>query len=135
MRRNEESVRNTIKDGSYEKLPSILAFVYRSDGPDCANGGISSRRGMLELYSGDLSLAEIKLLCERAGTPFSEVLRAEVVNRQYVKAVPCIEIEKGSWTMFGGNFLYTSDCRLGEITGGYSFPIAIHDRVETGERE
>ena len=40
------------------------------------------------------------------------------------------------WTMFGGNFLYTSDSRFGkavnEILGGYfaGMAIRIHDRIE-----
>ena len=52
-----------------------------------------------------------------------------------VKIVPVDELEKGSWTMFGGNYAATSDSRFSEaiekIVGGRFYgAVPVHDRVE-----
>ncbi len=55
------------------------------------------------------------------------VLRIELRHAQtYMVAVPA-DIPEGTWTMFGGNFIYTSDSRLRAIC---PYPIPVHDRIE-----
>lgn len=39
-------------------------------------------------------------------------------------------IRKGHWTMFGGNFVYTSNGITHTALCGYSAPLSVHDRVE-----
>jgi hypothetical protein len=47
-------------------------------------------------------------------------------GRTRLRVVPKSLLDSGKWTMFGGNFVYTSDSRFPSNS-----PIAVHDRVES----
>ena len=97
---------------------------------DCTNGGITSKN--------------IKGLCitncEGAVNPTEDYPPARLVVRnimgsKLVTIVPEEELEKGSWTMMGGNYGSTSDSRFSEkveemLGTRFYGAIAIHDRVE-----
>jgi len=109
----------------------LMAYIYRNDLGDCTSGGFSSK-------------AE-KVCITNASGPFepSEDCPAVILESGYngpttnntVRAVSVDDHERGGWLMFGGNFIYTSDSRFGELTESltgqkHSAPVAIHDRRE-----
>ena len=100
------------------------------DNVDCTNGGITSKN--------------IKGLCitncDGSCEPCEDYPAAQLVSRDFaggkiVHIVPTAEIEKGSWTMMGGNYGSTSDSRFSEkveemLGARFYGALAIHDRVE-----
>lgn len=110
----------------------MLVSVYKdaSSNYDCTNGGVSSR--------------DIKGLCltnvDGPFDPCDEYPAAQLVFKntgfsKIVKVVPEEELEKGSWTMFGGNYAATSDSRFSEkvksmLGNDFYGAVPIHDRVE-----
>ena len=111
-----------------EYVMGLLVNVYKSDGRDCTNGGVSSR--------------DIKGLClTNVSGPFDpcdDYPAAELVKQTFgfgssVKVIP--EEAKGKQTMMGGNYAATSDSRFSEMIEfflGHKFygAVPIHDRVE-----
>lgn len=96
----------------------MYGFVYKHDGRDSTNGGISSQKGMLEIG------VDIKLV--------------EGAFPGLVIAIPMDDPEHIGW-MFGGNYLASSDSRfraMAEDIAGHRFygAIPIHDRQETQEQ-
>lgn len=96
---------------------------------DCTNGGVSSRFKEAILVGPDVtgpcdtetdrSAKELPILVYRNYT-------APGMHKiQMIHAVPIDLLNAGKWTMFGGNFIYTSDSRFPQ-----RFPIPVHDRVE-----
>lgn len=123
----------------------LHAEIYRTpDGTDCTLRGWSSRFTHVCVVNAD--------------GPFEPDERHPAVLIRRHRSMPALHVvsvqhfEAGQWTMFGGNFLYSSDSRFGEacrqilIYGNsgagkpapvYSIPhhmcfgaINIHDRVE-----
>lgn len=100
----------------------LLAFVYRDGLQDCTANGQSSRtdRGVLT----GIGIAEIFEPSDDA--PEYVFVKDSVCGGKIrLRAIPRDLYEEGVWTMFGGNFLYTSDGRFPSDS-----PIKIHDRVE-----
>tara|TARA_R110000787_G_scaffold23515_2_gene67162 strand:+ start:413 stop:784 length:372 start_codon:yes stop_codon:yes gene_type:complete len=106
------------------------SFTRWLDNVDCTNGGITSKN--------------IKGLCitncDGPFEPCEDYPAAQLVSRNFgggkiVHIVPTAEIEKGSWTMMGGNYGSTSDSRFSEkveemLGARFYGALAIHDRVE-----
>lgn len=94
--------------------------VYRTKGRDCTLGGVTCN---------DLNYLVVP--CADG-----HITEEDVVSRGYIVLVPG---EKGGcanfvpegvegWSMFGGNFVYTSDSRFSRVYGNQ--PVAVHDRFE-----
>jgi len=118
----------------------LIASVYRNaDDRDCTLHGWSSKA-----YGFD------SVCVVNADGPFEPdekhpavlVVRHRTMNTLH--AVSKHHLDTGKWTMMGGNFLYTSDSRFGELCrkllqeGGVKSPthfnygaVPIHDRVES----
>lgn len=107
-------------------LKGLHVSIYRDSDPcDCTMGGVSSvAHGRTALTVVDDRIAGVFEADEEA--PAVELVRREIGGQTYVHAKPYGETRH---TMFGGNFLHTSDSRLREATGT-SYPIPIHDRIE-----
>jgi hypothetical protein len=94
---------------------------------DCTNGGFSSRYNMATLTGvGVDSLREPddlapELMLVRRMLPTKSSRGARAV---YFHAIP-FDIPVGVATMFGGNFIYSSDSRF-----PCDYPIPVHDRIE-----
>jgi hypothetical protein len=99
-------------------MKGILVHVLRSALGDTTNGGVTSKEHTFVL-SGP-GIPEIFETNDR--TPG---LLLEKNGRFGYRAVP--ENTEGKWTMFGGNYIDSSDSRFRAIAGG---PIAVHDRIE-----
>lgn len=114
-----------LESNETEELEALPVYVYRSEGPDTSARGISSREDIL------------KLVFDGVSSPFKTkkgenylVLKEKkhgMANTEetYKYVVPISIIEKGSHSMFGGNFVYSSDSRFPN-----KYPLPIHDRVE-----
>lgn len=102
----------------FEIIRGVPAYVYRTSGfGDCTNDGISSARSELYIdhYSGAIEPEDIRECVSVFKEPYNVYCRPLY--------------QTGRWYMAGGNFLYSSDSRFREITGG-GYPISIHDRLE-----
>lgn len=106
------------------KAPLIIpASVFRAaNGSDCTNGGITSRFDTLMVIDGEVPEG----WAAPADRPAVKIVRRMIVGAEYVHAVP-VNIPSGKGTMFGGNFVYTTDSRLRNVC---PYPIPVHDRVE-----
>ncbi len=101
------------------KVKGMLVFVYRSPLGDCTANGITSKvtqivmvgKGLPEIFEVEEGEPYLKL------TNYNDSFRAEVVSEE----------TKGKHSMFGGNFVYTSDSRFSAIT---KYPVPVHDRFE-----
>lgn len=95
----------------------MLACIYKNPLGECTNGGVSSKHkravvtgfGMPEIFEVGDDSCLLELVQRRDGTYYAK--------------------PKGEtrWTMFGGNFVWSSDSRFRRICEA---PIAIHDRIE-----
>jgi len=102
----------------------LTVDVYNS-GSDCTNGGVTSQQDTLLVVpceNGFHSASNV----EEYGYTVLELQEPKVKNKGY----PCTFRPAGEtrWTMFGGNFVYSSDSRFGEKYG--HSPVAVHDRIE-----
>ena len=101
----------------------MIASIYRpADGFDGTNRGRSCAGTEVLIITGESvpGAAEVPRLFKANGRPIFELkVRA---GRQFLKP-----LGETRWTMFGGNFAYTSDSRICE------HPIPIHDRIEHKE--
>lgn len=101
----------------------LMADVFKSPFDDCTNNGISSKADVLYIvYDNDkvpLVLSDIR-----------ECVRVVKLQTRYGEYVTCRPLyESNNMYAYGGNFLYTSDSRLKEITGT-EYPVPIYDRKE-----
>ena len=84
-----------------------------------------------------------RVLVTNVSGPFegtNDDIRVRLVRHNTMKAIHVVsetDIKSGKWTMFGGNFLYSSDSRFSEkareLLGDVSAhvgAIGIHDRIE-----
>lgn len=117
----------------------LIADVYRSverrnaDGSvvqrDCTNGGWSARFHRVCVVNAEGPFA-----------PSDDCPAVLLVKHRTLDAVHAVSVadqNSGVWTMAGGNFLHTSDSRLGELIAKllgpehrFHGPVSIHDRVE-----
>jgi hypothetical protein len=107
----------------------LLVNVYKTEGRDCTNGGVSSKWN-------------IKGLClinvPGPFNPSEDYPAAQLVKQSFyfgdsVKIIP--EECEGKQTMMGGNYAATSDSRFSDAIAarlGHNFygAVPIHDRVE-----
>ena len=101
----------------------ISVDVYRSAGRDCSLGGVTSN-DTYSLYvpvtDGHITLDDI----ENDRRPSVILIPGERGGCKNFKP----EIDDNSHSMFGGNFVYTSDSRFSRAYG--HAPVAVHDRFE-----
>ena len=98
----------------------LPVYAYVSPLGDSTNGGVTAQKGVrlvVPCPTGHVSEEDVNTL----GYTKLEVGKAG--GRMHFKPAGA----KG-WTMFGGNFVYTSDSRFGDTYGGH--PIHVHDRIE-----
>lgn len=98
--------------------------VYTSGGYDCTAGGVTHRmpeRLVVPCEDGHITLEDVA----NRGYVVLELKTMNVGGRESVSFKP--EGIRGH-SMFGGNFVYTSDSRFAKKYGRQ--PIHVHDRVE-----
>jgi len=103
-------------------MSNILTFVLRNSLGDSTNNGLSEREDSIILHHGDgVDLADLTLI------PDDELVLVErqLFGKEAWYAVPAGLYKNNKRTMFGGNFIHTSDSRFPGRA-----PIPVHDRVE-----
>lgn len=99
-------------------MKGILVFALRSALGDTTNGGVTSKYHTFVLVGPGVP----EVFEPNEATP---VLRLEKNGRFGHRVVP--ENSDGKWTMFGGNFVWSSDSRFRAISEN---PLPVHDRIE-----
>ena len=100
-------------------MKTVLTYVLRNSLGDCSNNGLSSREDSIIMhYGSDLNLDMI---------PDDELVLIErtIFGRESNYAIPASIAKSGRHSMFGGNFIYTSDSRFPNHA-----PLRVHDRIE-----
>lgn len=103
-------------------MSNILTFVLRNSMGDSTNNGLTSREDSIILHHGDgVDLADLTLI------PDDELVLVErqLFGEEAWYAVPAGIYKSNKHSMFGGNFIHTSDSRFPGRA-----PIPVHDRVE-----
>lgn len=106
----------------------IYVSIYRSQGSDCTNNGVTaanepagnSNTFVVEAPRGNVSeetVAEMGYIVLEAMPPAFNGCPVRFKERN-----------KEGWPMAGGNFAYTSDGRFSEAYG--MSPVSVHDRYE-----
>ena len=104
-------------------MSTILTFTLRHSTGDCTNNGLTSREDSIILHYGDgVDLADLTLI------PDDELVLVErqLFGKEAWYAVPAGIYKSNKHSMFGGNWIYTSDSRFPSNT-----PISVHDRIES----
>ena len=102
-------------------MKKILTFPLRHNLGDCTANGLTSRVNMVDLYYGEVNTEVLDELEEDVLV----LIKRNLWGRNADYAVPYSIIKEGVHSMFGGNFIYTSDSRFPDDR-----PIPVHDRVE-----
>ena len=98
----------------------LTVEVYRTAGIDCTNNGVTSETSQTFVVPCEFGPISSDWAEERE---YVILVPGKAGNRMHVKPEGV-----GRHTMFGGNFVYSSDSRFKENYG--SNPIHVHDRIE-----
>jgi len=110
-----------------DSVKGMHLTVYYNDGyRTCANGGMSETAEQILLVSDPDSGTEVPEVFDDCGK--YPVCRLIDRGNLGMVIVPEEIVTSDKWSMFGGNFAYTSDSRIRQIAGDR--PIPIHDRIE-----
>jgi hypothetical protein len=94
---------------------------------DCTNGGVSSKFKTLFVPCEEGNYTKEQIL-EHEGPEV--ILKAKNHVKDYICFEPEVKPEGVLSSMFGGNFIYSSDSRFRRIS---AYPAPLHDRFETPE--
>ena len=103
-------------------MSNILTFVLRNSLGDSTANGLTSKVNQVDLHYGDtVDLADLDNI------PDDELVLVErkLFGEDAWYAVPAGIYKSNKHSMFGGNFIHTSDSRFPGRA-----PIPVHDRVE-----
>ena len=103
-------------------MSNILTFVFRNSLGDSTANGLTSKKDSIILHYGDgVDLTDLTLI------PDDELVLVErqLFGKASWYAVPVKIYKSNKHSMFGGNFIHTSDSRFPGRA-----PIPVHDRVE-----
>lgn len=109
-------------------MKQLLTFPLRNALGDTTNNGLSSKVSNAYLVWDVDPLNEDQILEDfynEKGEDFFVAKERSIFGKYSMIVVPYTIWKSGKHSMFGGNFLYTSDSRFPSEA-----PIAIHDRVE-----
>jgi hypothetical protein len=103
----------------------MLVFVLRSALGDCTNGGVTSKYDKFVLTGPGVP----EIFEPSDDAPELILIKRTFHDGPYYHAVPAVSPlgKSHCGPMAGGNFVHTSDSRLGFLKG----PISVHDRFET----
>lgn len=114
--------KNSLNENN--KPNAISAMVYRANAlGDTTANGLSSKKDELLLFDPEGEYVSNRSI-DQTDEDYLVLMRKSFRGKPYMYAVPKSILDEGVHSMFGGNFLYSSDSRFPE------HPIKIHDRVE-----
>ncbi len=103
-------------------MKGLLCWIYKDEGGDSSNGGLSSKAQRVILVDSEIGDAPFE--------PSEKIPAVKLVRRniggEYLSAQPMSEPYDEIGYMFGGCFIYSSDSRFPS-----SYPIPLHDRCES----
>lgn len=136
---NEERQKASIELEWLEREKNTSAYHirvgvlrYGGNWPDCTSGGETSKCETFTLFTHRMSRNAVFLAIEEMNLNLEKCLqvkRWKPCGEYYYNAEILTPGRMDKWTMFGGNFIYTSDSRYREVVG-IPYPIGVHDRVE-----
>ena len=103
----------------------LIVDVYKTNGVDCTANGISSKSNELCIINIDAPFSPNK------NRPAALLVKGNLPNT--VRIIPAYVDDKKTWTMFGGNFAYSSDSRFNDAVekiASFRGAVQIHDRIE-----
>ena len=103
-------------------MKGLICNVYRAKGHDGTNEGVTKFHDRVLLVGKGV----VGVFEEDEDRPTLELVRRIIGGHEYIHAVPKEQTNKNS--MFGGNFVYTSDGRFPN-----KYPIPVHDRFEVND--
>lgn len=120
---NNKGEYTDINESNDNKIKALLVDVFKN-----ASHKIDTTARGFTYYNDNA-----KLVFDNVSSPFTVdegedylVLKEKHVgDKKYLYAVPKSVLDTKEWSMFGGNFIYTSDSRFPS-----QYPIPVHDRVE-----
>ena len=122
---NDEEYYESNNQSDEQSQKAILCFVYRYGTQDTTANGLSSKKDQLMLVDPEGEYTKNAPFNVDDEEDYLVLMRKSFRGKPYMYAVPKSILDEGARSMFGGNFLYSSDSRF-----PYGGPIKIHDRVE-----
>jgi hypothetical protein len=120
----------------------LRLYVYRSDGTDCTNGGITAaaaqvtvtgirRGGSRQAFTTRPVPRDMQIFPPAGHAPeVTLVIRKNGTGGHWVHLEPAADEPPGTGGyMDGGNYAATTDSRWTELTG-HGLPLPVHDRTE-----
>lgn len=98
---------DVFRNASHKRDTTARGFTYYNDNANLVFDNVSSPFTVDE------------------GEDYLVLKEKHVGGKKYLYAVPKSVLDAKEWSMFGGNFIYTSDSRFPS-----QYPIPVHDRVE-----
>lgn len=111
-------------ESNNQSQKALLCFVYRYGTQDTTANGLSSKKDQLMLVDPEGEYTKNAPFNVDDEEDYLVLMRKSFRGKPYMYAVPKSILDEGVHSMFGGNFIYSSDSRFPE------HPIKIHDRVE-----
>lgn len=112
----------------------IAGSVYKNSyiTADCTNNGASSKYTQLYVVAKHVQLADVVELCkENTNYKIDQFFKLDYefyFNHNYHRLQPINKDDR--WSMFGGNYLASSDSRFKEFVECCEYPVPILDRYE-----
>lgn len=112
-------------------MKTIRVNVYRQNGRDCTNGGVTSKVDTAYMFVDCEHLDALEYCAQNKLNPelCLILVRRTLFGERHDYVAPLVKRDGGTY-MFGGNFVYSCDGRFSEYTQSDQ-PIAVHDRFET----
>lgn len=105
----------------------IKAWIYKHNGEDCSNGGLSSKFNEVYVPVKD---GHIEVSLDNPPENLVRIVRRQLFGREYVHFEPWSAKASGKWYMFGGTYVDDSDSRFREEVNNGGYPVSLHDRTE-----
>ena len=105
-------------------MKALRVNIYKNNGSDCSNHGISER------YNDILLICEDGYIDVDGDEPnLCKVVKRHLFGKDYLHVEPVAEPNGLGW-MAGGTVVYTCDSRFRNIS---EYPLVLHDRCESAE--
>ena len=118
----KEELGISINENVDTKIPALPVDVYRNKRGGATNGITAQKDDLMLVFDGLNSPFNVDALED---DDYLVLQTKSFRGKEYKYAVPKSILDSGKHSMFGGNFVYSSDARFPSDA-----PIKVHDRVE-----
>ena len=123
IRLNNKGEYSTITENVDTEIPALPVDVYRNKRGGATNGITAQKDDLMLVFDGLNSPFKVDALEDDDYLVLQT--KSSFRGKEYKYAVPKSILDSGKHSMFGGNFVYSSDARFPSDA-----PIKVHDRVE-----